>query len=62
MTADEKPTEKGEIIPIEFGGKVIAAKRKCTCEGDVIFEPNPEGKGQIARCTRCGATLPFGGS
>jgi hypothetical protein len=62
LTDEKKPTEQGEIIPIEFGGKVIAAKRKCTCGGDVVFEPNPDGQGQIARCTVCAAQLPFGGS
>lgn len=62
MADQEPPVEKGEIIPIEFGGKIIAAKRRCTCGGDVVFEPNPEGVGKIARCTRCGAELAFGGS
>ncbi|MEJ2012694.1 MAG: hypothetical protein P8X64_10810 [Anaerolineales bacterium] len=60
--ADQEPVEKGEIIPIEFGGKIIAAKRRCSCGGDVVFEPNPDGAGKIARCTRCGAELAFGGS
>jgi hypothetical protein len=62
MPDQEPPVEKGEIIPIEFGGKIIAAKRKCTCGGDVVFDPNPAGTGKIARCTRCGAELAFGGS
>jgi hypothetical protein len=61
LSTDEKPVEKGEIIPIEFGGKIIAAKRRCTCGGDVIFEDNPSGSGKIARCKSCGAELPFGG-
>jgi hypothetical protein len=62
LSTDEKPVEKGEIIPIEFGGKVIAAKRRCTCGGDVVFEDNPSESGKIARCKRCSAELPFGGS
>jgi hypothetical protein len=62
LPPDEKNASKGEIIPIEFGGKVIAAKRRCTCGGDVVFEDKPEGAGKIARCTRCGAELEFGGS
>jgi hypothetical protein len=62
MSSEEKDTQKGEIIPIEFGGKVIAAKRRCTCGGDVVFEDQEGGKGKIARCTVCGAELEFGGS
>jgi len=61
LSTDEKPIEKGQIIPVEFGGKVIAAKRKCTCGGDVLFEDNPAGQGKIARCKRCEAQLSFGG-
>jgi len=62
MSNEEQPTKKGEIIPIEFGDKVIATKRQCTCGGDVNYLPNPSGTGKIARCTRCGAELAFGGS
>jgi hypothetical protein len=62
MTTENQPVEKGEIIPIEFGGKIIATKRACTCGGDVVFEENPAGPGKIARCKRCGAELAFGGS
>jgi hypothetical protein len=62
LSSEEKDISKGEIIPIEFGGKIIAAKRKCTCGGDVMFEDKPEGPGKIARCTQCGAELEFGGS
>lgn len=60
MSSEENEIQKGEIIPIEFGGKVIAAKRKCICGGEVVFEDNPDGDGKIARCTHCGATLAFG--
>jgi hypothetical protein len=62
LSSEEKETKKGEIIPIEFGGKVIAAKRRCTCGGDVVFEDREGGSGKIARCKECGATLEFGGS
>lgn len=60
MSPKEEPIKKGEIIPIEFGGKVIATKRSCSCGGDVVFEPHPSGKGRLARCIRCGAELAFG--
>lgn len=62
MTEHNGTDEKGEIIPVEFGGKVIATKRKCTCGGDVKFQPNPDGEGKIAVCMICGASLQFGGN
>jgi hypothetical protein len=60
MSNEDAQPEKGEIIPIEFGGKVIAPKRKCTCGGDVSLKDDPEGGGRIAVCSRCGATLKIG--
>jgi hypothetical protein len=60
MPQNEDSSDRGQIIPIEFGGKVIAAKRKCTCGGDVEFIANPEGQGKIAVCQVCGASLAFG--
>lgn len=60
MPEEERQQEHGEITPIEFGGKVIAAKRKCTCGGDVSLQPDPEGGGRLAVCKKCGATLAIG--
>jgi hypothetical protein len=52
----------GQIEPIEFAGKIVAVKRKCSCGGDVVIKKAPEGEGNIATCQTCGATLRFGGS
>lgn len=60
MPEQTAPDERGQITPIEFGGKVIAAKRKCSCGGDVSLRPHPEGKGRQAICQACGATLNIG--
>ena len=61
----EKPKEKGELQPIEFGGQIVSVYRKCTCspdvtEGTVKITRKPDGT-NVATCQVCGATLEWGG-
>lgn len=54
--------EKGEIRAVTFGSKVITVKDRCTCGGNVHVSNDPETGGKKAECTRCGATLSWGGN
>jgi hypothetical protein len=52
---------KGQLETVEFNGKIIAVKRKCSCGGDVVVRKDPERGGNIAECKSCGVSLHYGG-
>ncbi len=57
---DTQKPQQGQLETIEFGGKVVAVKRRCSCGGDVIIKKAPDGNGNIATCKQCGVSLTYG--
>ena len=57
MTKEEQSSKKGIFEIIEFKGKILTVKRRCSCGGDVEIKVDNEAGTKTATCTSCGNTL-----
>jgi hypothetical protein len=71
MAPEEAPVKKGKLKPTVYGSKILTIYRKCSCGGkagsqdslgSVVITKNPDGNGNTATCTACGATIKFSGT